>query len=155
MPYDPPPRDQNGLTVPHDHREILSDHRVIRRISKEWIVKDANGRQRLSTAALEPSSKDHDRYCGLSVDIEHFIAEGGLDTKAYVSTPQFTGAISFMVNSFRSRKFFVGYDPCDHSPYHGAVWQDQSRGSRFTRSTNKSLMKEAEWFVPIKGVEIV
>lgn len=155
MPYDPPPRDQNGLTVPHDHREILSDHRVIRRISKEWIVKDANGRQRLSTAALDPSSKDYDRYCGLSVDIEHFIAAEGLDTKVFLSTPQFTRAISFMLNGFRIRKFFVGYDPSGDNPYHGAVWEDQSRGSRFTRSTKQSLMSEAEWFVPVKGVEIV
>ncbi|MCI0655351.1 MAG: hypothetical protein L0Y39_12905 [Methylococcaceae bacterium] len=117
----------------------------LRLISKEWIIKDVNGRQRLSTTALDPSSKDYDQYCGLSVDIENFIAEDGLDTKAFVSTPQFTGSISFTVNTFRSRKFFVGYHPCDDNPYHGAVWKDQSRGSRFTRGTKKSLLKEAEW----------
>jgi hypothetical protein len=40
------------------------------------------------------------------------------------------------------------------NPYHGAVWQDETRGSRFTKGTRKALMKEAEWFVPLEGVKI-
>lgn len=155
MPHDLPPKDQNGLTIPHDCQEILPEHRVIRRISQEWIVTDTDGRRRVSTAAFDPSSKEHDPYCGLSVDIERFIIDDGLDAQTYVSTPQFTGAIAIAVSNFRTRSFLAGYDPYDDNPYHGAVWGDESRNSRFTRGTKKAFLKESEWFVPIKGVEIV
>lgn len=98
-----------------------------------------DGRQRVSTAALDPSSKERDQYRGLSIDIESFIVEDGLDPLAFVSTPQFTGAIAFTVNAFRSRSFLVGYDPRAENPYHGAVWEAENSGSRFTRGTKKSL----------------
>lgn len=155
MPHDQPPKDQNGLTIPHDCQEILLEHRVIRRISQEWIVTDNNGGRRVSTAAFEPSSKEHDPYCGLSVDIERFIIDDGLDAQTYVSSPQFTGAIAIAVSNFRTRNFLVGYDPSNSNPYHGSVWGDEGRNSRFTRGTKKDFLKESEWFVPMAGVKIV
>ena len=155
MKRNQPPKDEKGLTIPHDCHDILPEHRVIRRISPEWIVTSSDGKRRISTAAFDPSSKERDPYCGLSIDIEHFIVADGLDAQAYVSTPQFTGAIAIEVSKFRTRNFLVGYDPSDDNPYHGAVWADECRGSSFTRGTKKAFLKESEWFVTIDGVEIV
>lgn len=155
MVQKPPPKDQDGLTIPHDCPEIQNEHRLIRRISEEWIVSDHKGKKRLSTAALDPSSEDYDKYCGLSVDIEHFILNAGLDPKKFVTTPKFTGAISFSVDSFRSRSFLVGTDPSKDNPYHGAVWQNETQGAKFTRGKKKELLKEAEWLVPLDDVDII
>jgi len=58
--------------------------------------------------------------------------------------PQFTGAIAIAVSNFRTRNFLVGYDPYDGNPYHGAVWGDESRNSRFTRGTKKVPLFEKE-----------
>jgi hypothetical protein len=155
LPISPPPRDQNGLATPHDHAEILDAHRVIRGISDEFVVKDEKGQpQRLSSAALEPSTMDVDPYCGLSVDLEQLITEDGLDPVEHLKARNFLGAIVFEVRSFRSRNFLVGYDPLANNPYHGGVWQDAGRGSKLTRGTKKALLREAAWLMPIANVPI-
>jgi hypothetical protein len=154
LPITPPPRDKNGLATPHDHSEILDDHRVVRGVSAEFVVKDEQGRQRLSSAVLDPSTVEVDPYCGLSVDIEQLMLEQGISPAAHVQARKFLGSIAFEVHSFRSRNFLVGYDPLADNPSHGAVWQDAARNSRFTRGTRKALLQEAAWWVPIDGIPI-
>jgi hypothetical protein len=155
LPIKLPPSDKNGLVIPHDHDEILDDHRIIRGVSAEFVVKDEQGRpQRLSSAALDPSTVEVDPYCGLSVDIEQLMIEQGVTPEAHVQTGKFVGSIAFKVRSFRSRDFLVGYDPFPKNPCHGAVWQDATRNSKLTRGTRKALLQEAAWSIPIDGIPI-
>jgi hypothetical protein len=138
--------------MPHDHPDLVGDHRVIRRISDEFVVKDEAGLPvRLSTAALDPSSIEVDPYCGLSVDLEPFILAAGIDPRRHVTTPKFMASIVLTVGSFRSRRFHVGFDPLDDNPYHGGVWQG---GSKLTRSVRKALLRESQWLVPIPGIPV-
>jgi hypothetical protein len=155
LPISPPPRDENGLATPHDHAEILDAHRVIRGVSDEFVVKDEKGHpQRLSSAALDPSTIDVDPYCGLSVDLERLMTDDGVDPVQHLNARNCLGAIVFEVRSFRCRNFFVGYDPLADNPYHGGVWQDGARGSKLTRGIKKALLREASWLVPIDNVPI-
>jgi hypothetical protein len=156
MPISPPPRDHDGRVIPHDHPGLANDHRVIRRISDEFIHKDkTTGRPvRVSTAALEPSSVDVDPYCGLSVDLESFILAEGVDPKRHVTTPKFMYSIVLAVGSFRSLNFYVGYDPLDDNPYHGGVWQDAQRRSKLTRGVKKALLRESKWLVAVPGMPV-
>jgi hypothetical protein len=143
------------LATPHDHDEILDDHRVIRGVSAEFVIKDGQGRpQRLSSAALDPSTSEVDRYCGMSVDIEQLMIKHGVTPAAHVQDRKFLGSIAFAVRSFRSRQFLVGCDPFAENPCHGAVWQDAARDSKFTRRTRKALLREATWSVPIENIPI-
>jgi hypothetical protein len=43
MPISPPQRDQASRVIPHCHLGLANDHRVIRRISDEFVVKDNEG----------------------------------------------------------------------------------------------------------------
>jgi hypothetical protein len=152
----PPPKDGNGLASPHDHDEILNGHRVIRGVSNEFVHRDKEGRPlRLSSALLEPSSANVDPYCGLSVDIEQLMLAHGIDAATHASNRHFLGSIAFTVNSFRSRNFLVGYDPLQENPCHGGIWQDAARGSKLTRGTKMSPLREATWYVAIDGIPIV
>jgi hypothetical protein len=125
-------------------------------VSDEFVVKDESGQpQRLSSAVLDRSTIDVDPYCGLSVDLEQLMTEDGLDPVQYVKAQKFLGAIVFGVRSFRSRNFFVGYDPLADNPYHGGVWQDGALGSKLTQGVRMALLREAVWLVQINNVPIV
>ncbi len=118
-------------------------------------MKDKEGHPvRVSTAALEPSSVDVDPYCDLSVDLEPFILAAGVDPRRHVTTPRFMASIVLAVGSFRSRNFYVGYDPLDDNPYHGGVWQDAQRNSKLTKGVRKALLREAQWLVPVPGIPV-
>ena len=67
MPLTLPQRDENGV-IPHDHREIIPDDLVIRRVSANWTVDDpkAPGGKRLSSMAFEKSSGTAG---GMSIDL--------------------------------------------------------------------------------------
>jgi hypothetical protein len=149
-----PAKDQNGVTIPHDHAEIEGNERLIRRISDQWIVPSKNGGKRLSSAALEPSSVEQDPYCGLSIDLEALILADNKDPKAHVTNPAQPGSIAFAARNFRDRHFLVGYDPTPANDYHGQVWQDVSPGARFTTGVKRALLREAVWYVEIPGVKV-
>lgn len=79
MPLSPPPRDDDGNVLPHDHPEIKNGDGIIRRISEQFVVRDANGNLRISSMAFSPSSGHHK---GMSVDLEEEIRCAGLDPRA-------------------------------------------------------------------------
>jgi hypothetical protein len=140
--------------MPHDHPEILDDHRMIRRISDEFVVKENGKPLRLSSALLSPSTPTFDPYCGLSMDVEELMKKDGLDPKNAVGKKTFLGSITLKAKSFRSRDFFVGYDPRADNPYHGAAWEDAKRKSKLTVGKRRALMKEAEWLQQIDQIPI-
>ena len=147
MPLSEPPRDANGVVVPHDHLGIADADRIIRRISDEHIVPDpkAPSGKRISTLAFQSSKEGN---LGMSVDLEASIIEAGLDVRSFVTTPKFMGSVWFHAAYLRSETFQVGYDPLPDNPHHGEVW------GNFTRGRKKSLLASAQWFVPIHGVSL-
>jgi hypothetical protein len=90
----------------------------------------------------------------MSIDIEPFMLSDGVDPRVRCTTPKFAGSLAFQVASFRSRNFQVGYDPLPENPYHGNVW-DPAGKHKFSRATQRALLKEATWLVPSPGVAIV
>jgi hypothetical protein len=143
----PPPRDAAGRVKPHDHQEIRSDDGVIRRVSEHFIVEDEDGRRRISSMALSPSSPALGG--GLSVDLQREIEEAGLDAVQFVTTPRWIGSVRFAAQQLREAGFMVGFDPLlPDNPYHGAVWGEFSPGKK------KRLLRLAQWFVRIDGVAL-
>ena len=144
MPLTSPPRDKHGV-IPHDHQEILADDLVIRRVAAHWTVDDpkAPGGKRLSSMAFEKSSGPTG---GMSVDLKSQIEEAGLDAKAWVTSPRWTGSVVLRVGDLRAEAFQVGFDPLDDNPYHGEVWGQFSKGKK------RKLMNLCAWFVPLDGV---
>jgi hypothetical protein len=53
----PPPRDENGNVIPHDHPEIGKDDEVIRRISERQIILDKDGKQTISSIAYKDAAR--------------------------------------------------------------------------------------------------
>ena len=142
----PPPRDQNGDVVPHDHQDILPNDLIVRRISEQQIVIDAKiGGRRISSKAYKASSGANG---GMSVDCRRQIEEAGYDCRTFVTTPKWIGSIMFETQPVRQEGFLIGSDPLPDNPFHGEVW-----GS-FTKNQVDRLKQLAVWFVEIAGVSI-
>lgn len=122
---------------PYDEDEISPDQTIIRRINPvQHVVRDDNrGCSRISTKAFSPSSGENG---GMSVDIEAQIVQANLDPREYVTTPVFTGAVSFVAGAVRALNLRIGYDPIDENPYHGEVWGNP-RPNRFKKFTKKGI----------------
>jgi hypothetical protein len=148
----PPQRDKEGKTIPHDHAEILDKDFVIRRISERQISTDElTGKRRISSLAFKPSAGSN---ASMSVDIEKLIIDAKLDPHTFVSSPRWIGSIRINVGDIRSTKCMVGFDPIEPpdpnpNPYHGGVW------GNFSKSTQKTLRKSSSWYVEIPNVSIV
>ena len=148
MPLSPPPRDADGKVIPHDHPGIGSADGIIRRITEQYIVQEANGSKRLSTMAFGPSNGPNK---GMSVDLQAQIVEAGLDCREHLNTttPQCIGAIRFEAGALRKVNLQIGFDPLKSNPHHGEVW------GRFTgKMKGRILPNIAAWFVEIAGVSI-
>lgn len=148
MPLSPPPRDAHEKVIPHDHPGIGSADGIIRRISEQWIIKEADGSKRLSSVAFSPSSGLNG---GMSVDLQTQIEEAGLNCCDYVTTtsPQYAGSVRFEAGALRGAGLQVGFDPLPSNPHHGEVWDN------FTDPMKRRILPSlAVWFVEIAGVAI-
>lgn len=146
MPLSPPPRDDKGQVVEHDHIELLASDIVFRRISREHIKPDADGNLRVSSMAFQESSEPN---FGMSVDIEKLIIEAGEDPREYVVRPDWPGSVQFLIGALREMGFRVGFDPLPPDLlYHGEVW-----GIR-TKSQKRALQRAAAWHVAVTGVAL-
>lgn len=147
MPLKPPPRDNDGRVIPHDHDDIQDSDGVIRRISNQQIVvDDKTGGRRISSIAYQASKGANG---GMSIDLEASIIEAGHDPFRYVTTPRWFGSVRFDVRFLRVQGLKVGFHPIkDHpdlpdNPHHGEVWGD------FSRPQRRALQRNAQWFVAI------
>ena len=153
MPIAPPPRDDKGCVIPHDHREIMPGDGIIRRVSEHHVVTDVKvpGGKKIASIAFKASEGQN---AGMSVDLQKLIEEAGLDAKKYVTTPRWIGSVRFTAEQLRAESFQVGFDPLekkstqDANPYHGEVWGNFSKGNQ------KKLRAMCEWFVKIADVSI-
>jgi hypothetical protein len=137
---------------PYDENDISPDQTIIRRINPvQHIVRDDNrGCNRVSSKAFSPSSGKNG---GMSVDIETKIVEAELDPQKYVTTPIFTGSVSFLASAARALGLWIGYEPIPETPYHGEVW-GTPKPNRFRKSQKNRLHGACDWYVPLEGVEI-
>lgn len=145
MPLPPPPRNERGEVIPHDHAQIAADDGVIRRISQHQIVFDPKlGSQRVSSLAFKPSTGG-----GMSVDLQRQIEEAGHDARVFVTSPRWMGSVRFTAGQLRDEGFSVGFDPIPpDNPFHGEVW------GAFTRQQQGKLRVLCEWFVELEGVSL-
>jgi hypothetical protein len=142
----PPPRDETGRVIPHDHPDILPEDWIIRRISDEHIISDENGQRRISTVAFRASSE---AGSGMSIDLQRDIEESGKIAVQFVTSPRWIGSVRFTAQQLRGEALMVGYNPLPpENPHHGEVW------GQFPRSKQKKLRELARWFVPIPGVTL-
>ena len=87
--------------APYNEERIGDDDIIIRRINPDQhIIWDENrNKLRISSKAYNKSSGLRD---GMSVDIEALIAAAGVNPKAYVTTPVFTGSVAFLAGKVRA-----------------------------------------------------
>jgi hypothetical protein len=114
----PPPRDQDGKIIPHDHPDILDDDYVLRHIVPPHDLHPdaAKNIVRVSSGAYSESSDG-----GMSVDILRWMAEDGLDECHYLADEN-VGATKIRVSDLRAMSLNVGWDPDGGHDHHGAVW---------------------------------
>lgn len=139
MPLQPPPRNEKGDVIPHDHNEIDGNDVLIRRISEQHIIGG-----RVSSMAFQCSSDG----TGMSVDIAKLITESGQDAKALVTSETYFCSVQFLTGTLRNEGLQVGYFPLPNNPYHGAVWGIVNRSQR------NRLRALAEWFVQGNGIAL-
>ena len=144
LPLSPPPTDASGHVVPHDHPQINSDDRLIRRVSSRHHVVEDRGVRRLSSLVFKPSSGQNG---GISVDLETQVVEAGLDPVKHVMVPPWIGSVVISAGAARQAGMRVGYHPLEHNPYHGEIWGPFAKPA--------VLAALAQWHVQIDGVAIV
>jgi hypothetical protein len=133
------PRDSEGRVVPHDDGDIRGDEYVLRYIVPHWLKGHPSwpSQRRLSSAAFSPSSRRHDPYQGMSVDLLQPILDAGLsptDRKG----DKYEAIVRLRVWDLRSIGLRVGPDPLPTNPFHAAVWG-------IKESARKRLMRLYEW----------
>ncbi len=117
----PPPRDEFGRVIPHDHPDIPDDYHVIRHTTPHDLHREEG---RLTSGAFSES-----RDGGMSVDIEEWMLVANLDILHYVGNPDH-GAVRLNVGSLRALGLKVGWDPDTGHEHHGAVWGIRGGSSR-------------------------
>ncbi|MFZ1107592.1 MAG: hypothetical protein WAN43_04500 [Rhodomicrobium sp.] len=149
---EPPEKDEQGNTLPHDHEALRTNDIVIRRISDKQISDYPNGVRRISSLAF----KTYQGPCeGMSVDLERFIREAGEDPRIYVTTPKWYGSLQLSVGQIRDANLLVGYDPVPKNPYHGQIWNRDGKPTKGQqKQQERALRRISSWFVEISGVEI-
>jgi hypothetical protein len=149
----PPPRNEDGSVLPHDHLQIEDDHRVIRRISLEQVVTRSDGRKTLSSQCFKPSS---DPFEGLSVDIESWLIEDRIPLEAFLLSDRYPGAVVIVVGDARGLTRQVGWDPISaegdqaENQYHGEVWGI----TRTSKPNQRAIQRISSWLFPIDGVDV-
>lgn len=146
------PVDPSGDVLPHDHPDLTDDRRVIRRISDDYVVPDQNnGGQRLSSALFKNDPRDGH----LSVDFEHCILQKKMSPAAYVTDPQWFGALIIKIGDLRSvdkasvakDRWKIGMVPVEGNDCHAGVW------GKITKGQSNDLQRKSNWLVRIDGVE--
>jgi hypothetical protein len=119
----PPPRDDNGRILPHDHPEVTKDHHTIRHTIPNDLHVESPTYARLAGGAFSESSDG-----GMSCDEENWVTDAGLHALHYVTEPTHR-AVRLNVGALRELGFQVGWDP-DRSHEHHVRVSGIGNGSR-------------------------
>lgn len=134
------PRDENGVTIPHDHDEINDNDWLLRGISNQHII---NGR--VTSGAFKSST---DPYKGMSVDLEK------LDGARNYPNERHLGAVKFLTEIPRQKELLVGYDSLTENDAHSQVWRFDENIRNITSSQARHMSKNCEWEIEIEGVNL-
>lgn len=143
---------------PYDEARIGAADTIIRRINPvQHVVWDENRqRNRIASKAYNKSSGPK---AGMSVDIEASITAAGQHPQTYVTTPVFTGSVTFSANDVRALDLWIGYEPIKDipnipdNPHHGEVWATTDKKS-FSDAQKTGLANAAQWYVELPDVDI-
>jgi hypothetical protein len=103
---------------PHDHPEILDEHHVIRHTTPHDLHHDRElGCVRLASGAFSESAEG-----GMSVDIEEWMIQDGIENPLHYIRDQTHGAVRISVGELRKQGLRVGWDPQNNNPHHCCVW---------------------------------
>lgn len=141
----PPPRDDDGHVIPHDHDQILNDDRLLRGVTEHHIARHKNP-QRLASSLYQTSSSG--RNPGMSADLESLLLSCGVDITERYQSQKWLGAVAIEVGFLRELGLKVGYAPLPNNPFHCEVW------GNITGSISKKIGKNAVWAVPIPFVSL-
>jgi hypothetical protein len=109
-----PPRDSDGIVLPHDDPDLHGEIWLLRRVPADKVVREG-GVVRASSAAFQESSTQYARYGGMSVDIEPLMA-------AAPEVPPGGGVVRLKVSTVRKNGHQTGPDPLPGHSSHANVW---------------------------------
>mgnify|MGYP000505932464 CR=1 FL=1 len=151
-----PPRNSEGIVLPHDDPDIAADDDLFRYIDPIYHLVDCEmtGGKRLSSAALSESNRDAP-FGGMSVDIAPLMVRDEVEPEGRIPNESW-GIIRLRTGDMRGHSFQVGSDPIkddpklDDNPQHGEVW-GISKGMR-KKAVKTAIMKSVRWHKKATGV---
>ncbi len=123
----PPPRDQHGAVLPHDHNEIYDEDELVRHLTIHHLAPTKGGGKRVSSAFLSRSSQRADPYEGYSVELLRLLIEDGIDLSGRYCRGGKIGGAAISAGCLRAEStpetvVKVGYAPEPENAYHCAAW---------------------------------
>ena len=103
----PPPRDAEGVVVPHDHDQIHDADVMLRGIPSQWVLPTEQGGHRITSGAFQPSS---DKYMGLSLGVKKMMEFCGKSIDEWAAG-RFRAVVCFPAQELRDQEMKVGWDP--------------------------------------------
>lgn len=118
-----PPRDEDGYVQPHNDYGLIPNESLLVRYVQKWdLTPKDDGKLHLSKSAFSASSKDRDRYQGMSVDLLQKLERDAVNISTRMR-PQHQGAVLLQAGCLRQLGLMVGSDPMlSQDLYHCAVW---------------------------------
>lgn len=142
-----PPRDEDGYVQPHDDYDLIPDDALLVRYVQQWnLTPQDDSELQLSKSAFAASSKDRDRYQGMSVDLLQRLERDAVNILTRMR-PGYQGAVLLRAGCLRQLGLMVGSDPMQSAdPYHCAVWG-------ITEGLRKKIRKQCcvRWLVQPKN----
>ena len=100
-----PPRDDDGYVLPHDDRMAIPDDAfLVRHIHRKQLSVSDDGRHRLSSGAFSETSRERDKYQGMSVDMLSKLQADDVDLCTRLP-PDHVGAVLIGAGSLRQLGF--------------------------------------------------
>lgn len=138
-----PPRDSDGLVIPHDDRQSISDDDELVRYldsKQEQVVRNNDGSYRASSSGFSPSSRSFDKYEGMSVDMLKKLKEDGVTLESRMTGNQDCAAV-VNAGQLRNLGFKIGSDPLDtNDQYHAEVWGVENKHRKKIRKCSRIIV---------------
>ena len=135
---DPPPRDPEGVVIPHDHPQIYAEDTMLRGIPTQWIVPTDDGRPRISSGAFQRSG---DKYRGMSHGAKKILDCADSSVEEWAGG-RFGAVVCFPASELRAVDIKVGWDPEPDDRAHCNAWGTISKGhmKRLAKDANRRFL---------------
>ena len=138
---DPPPRDPEGIVIPHDHPQLYADDIMLRGIPTQWIIPTNDGGRRISSGAFRQSS---DKYQGMSLGAKKILDCANASVEEWAAG-RFDAVVCLPASELREVGIEVGWDPVPDDPAHCNAWGRLTTGhaKRLARDANRRFLAPA------------